>query len=132
MTFPLRKLLTFFVLPMALRAVVKTWHREAPTVGETAYASMRLGPGSISSPRQAGLKVGLLRLQMAWPFPDARIARVAERARVLLVPEINLGQLVREVDRAAHGAARVVALSHAGGHYPAADTLLAAIEEAAA
>ena len=66
---------------------------------------------------------------MAWPVPDARIARLAEQARALLVPEINLGQLVREVERAAHGATRVVAVSHAGGHYPSADTLLAAIEE---
>jgi 2-oxoglutarate ferredoxin oxidoreductase subunit alpha len=90
----------------------------------------RVSQGAVRRARQAGLKVGLLRLQVAWPFPDARIARLAERARALVVPEINLGQLVREVERAAHGAARVVAVSHAGGHYPAVDTLLAAIKEA--
>ncbi|MDJ0806907.1 MAG: 2-oxoacid:acceptor oxidoreductase subunit alpha [Gammaproteobacteria bacterium] len=89
----------------------------------------RVSQGAVRRAREAGLKVGLLRLQVAWPFPDARIARLAESARALLVPEINLGQLVREVERAAHGATRVVAVSHAGGHYPAADTILAAIEE---
>jgi 2-oxoglutarate ferredoxin oxidoreductase subunit alpha len=89
----------------------------------------RVSQGAVRRARQAGLKVGLLRLQVAWPFPDARIARLAERARALVVPEINLGQLVREVERAAHGATRVVAVSHAGGHYPAADALLATIEE---
>ena len=88
----------------------------------------RVSKGAVRRARQAGRRVGLLRLQVAWPFPDARIARVAQRARALVVPEINLGQLVREVERAAHGAARVVAVSHAGGHYPDPDALLAAIE----
>jgi 2-oxoglutarate ferredoxin oxidoreductase subunit alpha len=90
----------------------------------------RVSQGAVRRARQAGRRVGLLRLLVAWPFPDARIARVAQGARALVVPEINLGQLVREVERAAHGAARVVAVSHAGGHYPDPDTLLAAIEEA--
>jgi 2-oxoglutarate ferredoxin oxidoreductase subunit alpha len=89
----------------------------------------RVSQGAVQRARQAGLKVGLLRLQIAWPFPDARIARLAERSRALVVPEINLGQLVREVERAVHGATRVVGVSHAGGHYPAAETLLAAIQE---
>jgi 2-oxoglutarate ferredoxin oxidoreductase subunit alpha len=90
----------------------------------------RVSQGAVRRARQAGLKVGLLRLQIAWPFPDARIAHLAEQARALVVPEINLGQMVREVERAAHGASRVVAVSHAGGHYPTAETLLSAIEEA--
>jgi 2-oxoglutarate ferredoxin oxidoreductase subunit alpha len=89
----------------------------------------RVSQGAVWRARQKGLKVGLLRLQIAWPFPDARIVQVAERARALVVPEINLGQMVREVERAVHGVTRVVAVSHAGGHYPTADTLLAAIEE---
>lgn len=89
----------------------------------------RVSQGAVRRAREAGHKVGLLRLQVAWPFPDVRIARLAKRARALVVPEINLGQMVREVERVAHGHARVVPVSHAGGHYPAPDKLLAAIEE---
>jgi 2-oxoglutarate ferredoxin oxidoreductase subunit alpha len=89
----------------------------------------RVSQTAVRRARQAGRKVGLLRLQVAWPFPDARIARVAERARALVVPEINLGQMVHEVERVACGRARVVAVTHAGGRYPSQNTLLSAIEE---
>ena len=91
--------------------------------------SARVSQGAVRRAREAGHKVGLLRLQVAWPFPDARIARLAQSARALVVPEINLGQMVREVERVAHGQAEVVAVSHAGGHYPAPDALLSTIEE---
>ena len=89
----------------------------------------RVSQGAVRRAREAGYKVGLLRLQVAWPFPEARIARVAERVHGLVVPEINLGQMVHEVERVAHGAAPVIPVNHAGGHYPAQETVLAAITE---
>ena len=103
---------------------------EGADVVVIAYGiAARASQGAVRRAREAGRRVGLLRLQVAWPFPDARIARVAESARALVVPEINLGQMVREVERVAHGRAQVVPVSHAGGHYPPPDALLAAIEE---
>jgi len=92
----------------------------------------RVSQGAVRRAREAGRKVGLLRLQIAWPFPEDRVARIAKSARGIVVPEINLGQMVREVERVAHGNARVVSVSHAGGHYPPAEALLAAIEEVSA
>ena len=51
--------------------------------------------------RREGIKAGMLRLKSVWPFPDALVARVASRARRIIVPEMNLGQLALEVERAA-------------------------------
>ena len=62
----------------------------------TAYEAVR-------SARAEGLPVGFLRLQTIWPFADAAVGRLASRVKKILVAELNYGQLVREVTRAARG-----------------------------
>ena len=62
-----------------------------------------------------GLRVASLRLKAIWPFPDEVVAKLAERAEAIIVPELNMGQLVREVRRAVAGRARVIGLSRVGG-----------------
>jgi len=49
--------------------------------------------------REGGPKVGLLRLKTLWPFPGERVAELSERVKRVIVPEMNLGQLVCEVER---------------------------------
>jgi len=51
--------------------------------------------------RSQGIKAGLLRLVTLWPFPDKQVSNVAQKVKRLLVPEMNYGQLVREVERVA-------------------------------
>jgi len=53
--------------------------------------------------RSQGIKAGLLRLVTLWPFPDKQVSDVAQKVKALVVPEMNYGQLVREVERAAKG-----------------------------
>ena len=62
----------------------------------TAYEAVRAA-------RADGIKVGFLRLKTIWPFADAAIGRLADRVKKILVAELNYGQLVGEVTRAAHG-----------------------------
>ena len=62
----------------------------------TAYEAVRAA-------RANGIKVGFLRLKTIWPFADAAVGRLADRVRSILVAELNYGQLVGEVTRAAHG-----------------------------
>jgi 2-oxoglutarate/2-oxoacid ferredoxin oxidoreductase subunit alpha len=80
--------------------------------------------------RQQKPRVGLLRLITAWPFPEGRIAELAETASAFVVPEINYGQMVREVERAAAGRARIVSVPHAGGGVHDPETIAAAIVKA--
>jgi 2-oxoglutarate ferredoxin oxidoreductase subunit alpha len=51
--------------------------------------------------REKGMKAGLLRLITLWPFPEEQVAKVAQTAKAIVVPEMNCGQMVREVERAA-------------------------------
>jgi 2-oxoglutarate ferredoxin oxidoreductase subunit alpha len=56
-----------------------------------------------------------LRLKTVWPFPDTEVKEFASTVERLLVPELNLGQLVREVSRAVGGSVEVVSLNKIGG-----------------
>ncbi|MFX1604458.1 MAG: 2-oxoacid:acceptor oxidoreductase subunit alpha [Promethearchaeota archaeon] len=56
-----------------------------------------------------------LRLKTLWPFPDDAIRKFAESVDKLLVPELSLGQLSREVSRAVEGVVDVIPLHKIGG-----------------
>jgi len=64
---------------------------------------------------QNRLPVGLLSLQTIWPFPDKEIEALARQVDVIIVPEMNMGQLVGEVERYARGEAQVVPLNRYDG-----------------
>ena len=53
--------------------------------------------------RAKGLKIGMLSLKTIWPFSDSLIREMTQRARAVLVPEMNLGQLIREVRAVVNG-----------------------------
>jgi len=91
----------------------------------------RVAQRAIDMARDRGLKVGKLRLITAWPFPDRKIAELAGRTKAFVVPELNLGQMSREVERAAGGKAKTYLVPHAGGsvHHP--EEILNVILEAA-
>jgi len=65
--------------------------------------------------REEGLRVGLLRLVTVWPFPEKRLREIAKKVKAFVVPELNAGQMVLEVERCAAGDARVVLVPHMGG-----------------
>ena len=50
-----------------------------------------------------------------WPFPDAEVRGLAAKAGRVLVPEMNLGQMVLEVRRAVGDLAAVHALNKTNG-----------------
>ena len=61
----------------------------------------------------AGVKVGCVRLKTIWPFPENDVSRLAESARRIIVPEMNLGQISGEIERIA--GRKVVKLNKIGG-----------------
>lgn len=66
--------------------------------------------------RQSGTRAGLLSLKTLWPFPDHLVREVAEQVDTIVVPELNMGQLVREVERAAAGLCEVIPVNRVDGH----------------
>jgi 2-oxoglutarate ferredoxin oxidoreductase subunit alpha len=72
-------------------------------------------------------KVGLVKLQTIWPFPESLIDNIARTAKRIIVPEMNLGQLALEVERVA-GRKKVVRVNKANGEMVTPQMILAAIE----
>jgi len=91
----------------------------------------RVAQRAIDIARAKGLSVGKFRLITAWPFPHARIAELATKVKAFVVPELNLGQMVGEVERAGGGKAKTIPVSHAGGGVHRPEAIVAAIQEAA-
>ena len=94
--------------------------------------SARIAYRAVELARDAGIRCGLLRLATVWPFPEQRIRELAVQINAFVVPEINYGQLVLEVERCAGGNATTILVGHAGGHVHAPREIVAAIEAAAA
>ena len=61
----------------------------------------RAALSAVRKARDSGIKAGLLRLITLWPFPEKNVAKIAKQAKVIVVAEMNCGQLVREVERSA-------------------------------
>ena len=59
----------------------------------------RSARSAIRQARQEGIKAGLLRLITLWPFPDSMIQTVCKNAKKIIVAEMNIGKIKREVDR---------------------------------
>ncbi len=93
--------------------------------GISARASWR----SLELAREKGIRVGMLKLNTVWPFPEERIAELAGTVKGFVVPELNLGQIVLEVERSAAGKAIVKLVPHAGGGIHQPEQVLDAIEE---
>ena len=91
----------------------------------------RVAQRAIELARRRGVRVGKLRLIAVWPFPDGRIRELAGRVKAFVVPELNLGQIVREVERAAGGRAPAISVTHAGGGVHRPEAIVEAILEAA-
>ena len=75
----------------------------------------RVAIPAIEQARAEGMKIGHLRLITAWPFPTKRIRALSTQVKGFVVPELNYGQMVREVERCVAGRARVQLVPHGGG-----------------
>jgi len=91
----------------------------------------RIAVKAIQDARKAGLKVGSLRLITIWPFCEKRIRELAPKIKAFVVPEINYGQMVLEVERCAGGQCKVVSVNHCGGAVHEPEVILDAIRKAA-
>ena len=86
---------------------------------------------AVEQARKEGIKVGTFRLITVWPFAEERIRELSSQAKAFIVPEINYGQMVLEVERCAGSRAKTILVPHMGGSVHSPQTILEAIREAA-
>lgn len=90
----------------------------------------RIAVKAIQDARKEGIKVGSLRLITIWPFCEKRILELSKKVKAFVVPEINYGQMVREVERSANGNCKVISVNHCGGAVHEPEVILDAIRKA--
>lgn len=96
-----------------------------------AYGSVyRAAVEAVEIAREKGLKVGLLRPKTIWPFPEERIYDLArEGVDHFIVPEINFGQIVYEVERCVSGPAQTHLIPRVGGNVHTPEEIVDRIDE---
>jgi len=85
-------------------------------VGIVSYGiTARPAAGAVRLLREEGVSVSYMRLIGIWPFPIDQVAAFAEGHEHILVPEMNMGQVVHPVREAVDGQCRVTCLPKIGG-----------------
>ncbi len=82
---------------------------------------------AVTDLRARGVKAGLLRLITIWPFPRRALEPIAQKVPKLIVPEMNMGQIYREVLRVNAGRAKVVKVNRIDGEMLTPDEIMDAL-----
>jgi len=91
----------------------------------------RVAQRGVEIAREQGIKVGTMRLIVAWPFPEKRVKQIAPTIKSFVMPELNYGQMVFELERCVAGMTRTVLVPHGGGEVHDPQVIANAIIEAA-
>ncbi len=90
-----------------------------------AYGAVaRSARRAVFEARERGIKAGLLQLITLWPFPRRHLEPLLRQVRAVLVPELNMGQMSREVKRINQGITRVEGLNRIDGNLITPDEIM--------
>jgi 2-oxoglutarate ferredoxin oxidoreductase subunit alpha len=107
----------------------QTYYLDDADIAVIAYGSeSRSSLEAVRRAREDGIKVGLLKLVTVWPFHDELIKSVAERVKKIVVPEMNLGRYVYEIERTSECMTEVKSLPLNKGLMHTSDEILHGIK----
>lgn len=89
----------------------------------------RAAKSAMKALRKKGIKVGIFRPITIWPFPEKRVKELAAKVKTIVVPEMNLGQLVLEVERLCNNVTRVERVNKVNGEIIYPEEIMKKIEE---
>lgn len=80
--------------------------------------------------RKEGKKVGYIKIDTPWPFPEKQVLELTEGAKHVIVVEMNLGQMYYEIDRLLKMQTNVHFMGKIGGLLPTPDEIISGIKRA--
>jgi 2-oxoglutarate ferredoxin oxidoreductase subunit alpha len=89
----------------------------------------RAAKTAIKMLREKGIKVGLFRPITVWPFPEERLIELSKQVKVIIAPEMNLGQMVLEVERLCNKHTKIERLNKVNGEIIYPEEIIAKIQE---
>jgi 2-oxoglutarate ferredoxin oxidoreductase subunit alpha len=110
--------------------LVESFHTEDAELVIVAYGCVaRSAHRAMVEARARGMKVGLMKLITLWPFPRRFVEPLTRAHKTLLVPEMNMGQVSREVKRVNQGMTPVLTLNKVDGTLITPQEILKEIKE---
>jgi len=110
--------------------VEETQMEDAEVVIFSYGISSRVSIPALQKARKEGIKVGLLRPIIVWPFPEKKIKELANKVKAFVVVEMNYGQMFYEVQRCVCGKTKTFLVPHGGGWVHDPEDIYKAIKEA--
>ena len=108
----------------------ETYYTEDSTLNIIAFGSVaRAALRAVKEARARGMKVGLLKLLILFPFMRRKVTQLMENSSTILVPEMNMGQISREVKRVNQGRCHVETLNKVAHEPMTPQEILDKIEE---
>lgn len=89
----------------------------------------RICMAAVEKARALGIPAGLIRPITLWPFPADFIDKAADKARVFLTVEMNMGQMIEDVKLVVCGRAPVCHYGRLGGMVPVVRDVLEEIKK---
>lgn len=92
-------------------------HLDDAEIAILAYGGTAMAADhAVDLARHKGIRLGMLKLQTIWPFPEERVRQLADQVGQLVIPELNFGQVRREVERCcARKNVRIAGINRADG-----------------
>ena len=79
--------------------------------------------------REKGLKIGCFRPITLSPFPEKRISELAAEGKDFIVVEMNMGQMLKDVQRAVNGQSKVDFVNRACGEWLSVEEIVSSVEK---
>ncbi len=110
-----------------------TWEEENTEDADIiifAYGCVaRAARTAMKTMREKGIKIGLFRPITIWPFPEERLIELSKKAKAIIAPEMNLGQMVLEVERLCSKNTKIIRLNKVKGEIIYPEEIISKIEE---
>jgi len=110
------------------RSAIEAWEafecEDAELLVVGVGISARSARSAVRRARRMGIRAGLFRPITLWPFPEEALRNQLDGVRSIIVPELNAGQLVTEIERICPESIEVKPLNRVDGEaIPPADIL---------
>ncbi len=112
----------------ALTNVEKIELDDAEIAFVTFGASARPAESAVRMARKKGMKVGMLRMKLVWPFPRKVVHDLSKKVNTIIVPEMNLGQMVHPITEYAAKDCEIISAPKVGGEMHLPDELFEILE----
>ena len=110
-----------------------SWEEENTEDAEVIILSYgcvaRAAKSAMKTLRSKGVPVGIFRPITIWPFPEKRLRELAGKVKAIVVPEMNLGQLVLEVERICNNITKIERLNKVSCEIIYPEEIIRKIEE---